>query len=761
MRANQHTPQVPFRRFALVLAVLFIVAGLGRAESPRVLPEGERPADARLGELSNLNGYFPFIPPETKQRWQARSGFLRLQVKVACGLHPMPARTPAKAVIHGLVDRGEYTVERVFLESFPGHFVTGSLYRPKGKSGKLPGVLCPHGHWANGRFYEAPEDNFKKQLETGAEKFDPSGRYPLQARCVQLARMGCVVFHYDMVGYADSVQLAHRPGLRDTMNTNENWGYFSPQAELRLQNMMGLQTYNSIRALDWFETLADVDSERIAVTGASGGGTQTFILCAVDERPAVAFPAVMVSTAMQGGCTCENACYLRVTEGNIGIAALIAPRPLGMTGADDWTVEIATKGLPQLKELYTLLGHGDLVQATPLTQFPHNYNYPSRAVMYAWLNQHLGLGLSDEHLVEKDFEPLARDELTVWTDEHPKPEGGDNYERSLLRWITSDWEKQAGSLIDTVGQRGGQFERVIGGGVAALFGRGVVRWKKPDANQETVSYLCADFESGSDVTAISRQETEQDGYTETRMLIASESLCEQVPAILLRPKQWNGQVAVWVSPGGKTEAYTAEGRPVAEIRKLVDAGMGVLAIDLFGQGEFTEDGKPLEKARLNESGRGDWAGYAGYTFGYNYPVFVKRVHDVLTAVAYCHTDEMGARQVHLVGLDGAGRWVAAARTLCYRTIDRAVIDTGGFRFASVSRFDDPDFVPGGAKYLDLPGMLALNSRDPLWLAGEGAHASGIVEAAFQAATSRKNLVVFDGEEDDKTAAAIEWLLSEN
>ena len=83
----------------------------------------------------------------------------------------MPTKTPANAVVHGAVDRGEYTVERVFLESLPGHYVTGSLYRPQGKSGRLPGVLCPHGHWANGRFYEAPAEAFKKQLESGAEKF--------------------------------------------------------------------------------------------------------------------------------------------------------------------------------------------------------------------------------------------------------------------------------------------------------------------------------------------------------------------------------------------------------------------------------------------------------------------------------------------------------------------------------------------------------------------------------------------------------------
>ena len=129
------------------------------------------------------------------------------------------------------------------------------------------------------------------------------------------------------------------------------------------------------------------------MTGASGGGTQTFILAAIDPRPAAAFPAVMVSTAMQGGCTCENASYLRIGTGNVEIAALIAPRPLGMTAADDWTKEIATKGLPELKAHYRMLGVEDRVMAKPLLQFPHNYNYASRAVMYQFFNKHLKLGL--------------------------------------------------------------------------------------------------------------------------------------------------------------------------------------------------------------------------------------------------------------------------------------------------------------------------------------------------------------------------------
>jgi len=295
------------RSFVPALLLLLAWAVDAAADSLRVLPPGKMPEDRRLGPPKNLDGYFPFSPPASKEAWQGRAERVRRQVLVATGLWPMPTKTPPNAVVHGRVDRDGYTVERVFFESFPGHFVTGSLYRPKGRSGKLPGVLCPHGHWANGRFYANDEKGIRQQIVEGAERFELSGRYPLQARCMQLARMGCVVFHYDMVGYADSVQLGHGPGYRAAMSKPEGWGYFSPQAEVRLQNMMGLQTYNSIRALDWLSALPDVDPARIGVTGASGGGTQTFILCAVDPRPAVAFPAVMVGTAMQGGCTCENA----------------------------------------------------------------------------------------------------------------------------------------------------------------------------------------------------------------------------------------------------------------------------------------------------------------------------------------------------------------------------------------------------------------------------------------------------------------------
>ncbi|HOM19040.1 MAG TPA: alpha/beta hydrolase family protein, partial [Thermoguttaceae bacterium] len=323
-------------------AAVLMVAGWTQAAAPRVLEPGQKPKDSRFGPLKDLNGYFPMQVCKTPEEWQQRAERLRRQVLVAAGLWPMPTKQPPNAVIHGRVDRPEYTVEKVYFESFPGFYVTGNLYRPKNRSGAGAAVLCPHGHWPNGRFYDAGEKQLAEQIKKGEEKYDPCGRFPLQARCVQLARMGCTVFLYDMVGYADSQQLAHRAGFRPEMNTPENWGFFSPQAELHLQSIFGLQTYNSIRALDWLSQLDGVDPKRIGVTGASGGGTQTFILCAADDRPAAAVPAVMVSTAMQGGCTCENANYLRIGAGNIDLAALMAPRPLGLIAANDWTKEMET-----------------------------------------------------------------------------------------------------------------------------------------------------------------------------------------------------------------------------------------------------------------------------------------------------------------------------------------------------------------------------------------------------------------------------------
>lgn len=721
-------------------AVLILAIGstMAQADAPRALPAGKKPNDARLGALKDLNGYFPLKTPATPQEWEVRAERVRRQVKVATGLWPTPAKTPLNAVVHGKLERPDYTVEKVYLESFPGFYVTGNLYRPKGRAGKLPAVLCPHGHWANGRFFDAGRQAARQQIVQGAERFENCGRFPLQARCMQLARMGCVVFHYDMIGYADNQQIsfdiAHRYGKpRPAMEMAENWGLFSPQSELRLQHIMGLQTLNSVRALDWLTSLPEVDPSRIGVTGASGGGTQTFLLCAVDPRPAAQFPAVMVSTSMQGGCTCENCDYLRVDTGNIELAGLFAPKPLGMTGADDWTKEITTKGLPELVQLYKLLGAEGNVKAFPFIHFPHNYNYVSRAAMYGWFNTHLKLG-QEEPVVEEDFQPLTMAEMSVWDEKHPKPPAGDDFERRFSKQFAEASDKQLAELAPKDAPSLAKYREIVGGAVDVLVGHGL-----PAAG-------AVEFELTS--------EQDRGSYIEFAGLLRNAEHGQELPAVMLLAKAWNKQVVIWVDEAGKAGLYGTDGGLKPEINKLLAGGAAVAAVDLIYQGEFLAPGEgPVKNRKVNTDRQ-----FAGFTYGYNHPLFAQRTHDLLTLISFVRNHEQKPERIDVVGLNGAGRWAAAACAQAGDAVNRAAIDTAGFRFGKLTSFDDADFLPGAVKYGDLPGMLALAAPHGLWLAGEGPDAPAVVKAAYAAAGKADAIQVYRGQENEEAGAAVEWLL---
>jgi len=187
-------------------------------------PEGKLPNDARLEPLKDLDGYFPFTPPKSKADWEKRAERVRRQILVSQGLWPMPTKTPLNAVIHGKIDRGDHTVEKVYFESAPGFFVTGNLYRPKNITGKAPGVLFAHGHWQNARLSESTDAELRRELADGEERFEQGGRSRFQSMCVQLARMGCVVWQWDMLSDSDSHQFSaavvHRfETQRPEMNT--------------------------------------------------------------------------------------------------------------------------------------------------------------------------------------------------------------------------------------------------------------------------------------------------------------------------------------------------------------------------------------------------------------------------------------------------------------------------------------------------------------------------------------------------------------
>ena len=254
-----------------------------------------------------------------------------------------------------------------------------------------------------------------------------------------------------------------------------------------------------------------------------------------------------------------------------------------------------------------------------------------------------------------------------------------------------------------------------------------------------------------------KEKNDRRDYLEMTGLLRNPRHHEELPAVFLHPKQSNKQTVIWIDQAGKSGLFVehANSEPKPEIRKLLDAGATVVGVDLLYQGEFLADGKPVTQTRRVENSREA----AAYTFGYNHPLFSQRVHDILTVVKFVKDSERKSEIVDVVGLAGAGPWVAAARAQARDGIDRVVIDTSGFRFGNVMEIHDVNFLPGGAKYEDLPGFIALSAPAKLWLTGEGDRPPGIVSAQYQAPSAAKNLTCVAGDRQQTRATALNWLLT--
>ena len=347
-----------------------------------------------------LNDTFDAPKFEDSGQWKRRAAYLREHILVSAGLLPQPERGPLSPRIFSEIKHPDHIVSKVYFESLPGFFVTGNLYRPIG-DGPFPAILTPHGHWAYGR------------LENTALNSVPG-------RAINLARQGFVVFTHDMVGYGDSRQLPHTfGGKREHL-----WGL----------SLAGLQLWNAIRALDFLESLPYVRRDRIGVTGESGGGTQTFLLAAVDDRVAVAAPVNMISLHMQGGCLCENPPALRLDTTNVEIAATIAPRPMLMISATgDWTKNTLEREYPAVRAIYSLLDAPDRVHAVRIDA-DHNYNRESREAMYAWMARWLQGAPADVRRQERSFTADPPADLLVFY-QRPQPGNAVTASELTYNWI--------------------------------------------------------------------------------------------------------------------------------------------------------------------------------------------------------------------------------------------------------------------------------------------------------------------------------------
>lgn len=699
------------RIWALLNVFLVCNAALSVATEPT---NGTDKGDvvATAGTLKDLDGHFPFTVPADLAQWEKRAEAVRQQLRVALGIWPMPELADVKAVRHSKHVMEGYTVENVFFESLPGFYVTGNLYMPTNVApgAKIPGVLCPHGHWTEARFYDVGEGERNRLLATGEERFESSARNHIQARCVQLARMGCAVFHWDMIGYCDSQQInfdrSHRFANQErSLEVNDQgWLLFSPKAEELGQSVMGLQTINTIQCVNFLLSLPEIDATKLGITGASGGGTQTFIGAALDPRLSVAFPAVMVSTSMQGGCTCENACGLRVATGNIEIAALIAPRPLGMTAANDWTKSMAQDGFPQLQGLYGLYGKKENVALFPALHFGHNYNHVARVSMYGWFNQHWGLGFKTP-VLENDFQLLTRPDLTVWTADHPRPESGIGFERKLTKaWSESQSQRMKRGLKEATKSEGHLMSlMIIQQGWNGLLG--------PD--MDTFRDGVMEVDPASVQQEIARGELKHPAIAESIRVGATGNLQAKKALIV-------------VSELGCDALTESEGKLAERIKQAKESTeWKVVSGDLIGQRSKLHTGEAAYATLQPLVGNPRLS--AAYTYGYNWPVAVKRAHQLLVMIAALRKG--GVEHIELVGVGDLAISAAAAAYQAGVEVQGIEIEIGTEQLKGADSIKSIEFFPGSARYFGVPGLVlvAPTASKSLWLDGREVSPVEVIE----------------------------------
>lgn len=332
--------------------------------------------------------------------WEKRAAVIKRGIIEGMKLNQMP---DIHGNFHELITNTRefdgYIVENIRIESFPGFYITGNLYRPVTKSGKCAAVLSPHGHLKDKRLKE-----------------------DVQYRCAVLARMGAIVLAYDMVGHGDSHQVdAHNMPVS-----------------------MLLQTWNSRRVLEYLLSRTDVDSKRIGITGGSGGATQTFLLTAIDDRITASVPCVQVSAHFFGGCVCESGMPIHKSKNhqtnNVEIAALCAPRPmLIISDGNDYTRNTPRIEYPYIQMVYSLYNAEHKVENVHFPLEKHDYGYSKRAAMYNFFAYHLKLNTNKvlwTPSINEDFVTiLPPDQLRVYTKDHPVPSDALRGNKAIMDYL--------------------------------------------------------------------------------------------------------------------------------------------------------------------------------------------------------------------------------------------------------------------------------------------------------------------------------------
>ena len=324
--------------------------------------------------------------------WAIRQPQLHQQFLDMLGLWPIPEKTPLAARITGEIQQPGYVVEKLHFQSRPGLYVTANLYRPDPlPQEKLPAVLYVCGHSGRGR------DGNKTAFQHHGQWFATHGYV-------------CLI--------VDTLELGEIPGIHHGTYQFSRWWWHSAG-----YTPAGVECWNGVRALDYLQSRPEVDGDRLAVTGISGGGAATLWIAAADPRVKVCVPvsgmadlqSYVTDSVVNGHCDCMFL-YNNYRWEWTTIAALVAPRAMLFqnSGHDPIFPMPANERIrSRLEAHYAHFSKkpGELFDIG-VTPGGHEDNLELRLMAYRFINRHLK---GDNRPVqEPPVEPIAGSDLRAF-----------------------------------------------------------------------------------------------------------------------------------------------------------------------------------------------------------------------------------------------------------------------------------------------------------------------------------------------------------
>lgn len=290
-----------------------------------------------------------------KESFDKRKAEIKSCLPEALGINNMPPEPDSKPMRTNKRKYKGYTAENIAFETVEGFYVCGTIYKPAKIKEKLPVILCPNGHFGGGRY-----------------------RPDQQKRCAALAKMGAITISYDLFAWGESLLQFKKEDHHESL-------------------AMQMQALNSIRLLDYLLSLPEADTERVAITGGSGGGSHTMLISAMDDRIKVSVPVVMLSCIHYGGCPCESGMPIHLCgngTNNVELASLFAPKPqLVVSDGGDWTKNVPEVEFPFMQRIYGYYNAQENLENAHIANEGHSYSHAKRFPMYTFMAKHLGLNL--------------------------------------------------------------------------------------------------------------------------------------------------------------------------------------------------------------------------------------------------------------------------------------------------------------------------------------------------------------------------------